>query len=575
MKIAFLGDSITEGVGASSYEKCYVKQVERKLQCETLNYGISGTRIARQSKVNKDFPCMFDWDFQQRAQIMSADVEKVFVFGGTNDFGHGDAVIGEINSRDSYTFCGGLRNLLEILLNKYDKEKICFILPLRRLYEEENGKKLSDYIEILVRILTEYEIEYLDFYKEGLPKPISEEDVAYFIDGLHPNDLGHAIIADKICAYLGKKTCTKIKYFFDEKDDKFSRNFTDVQLLDNEVNSFDLATSDKIVTNVIHMPTEDYLFLHEPAVIEFKGTLFASWYNCPREEQVGRSPIRGRRSKDGGRTWTDVEIIVDDEKENIFYCPPVYGVCDDKLYLLVNEMLGADLMHAIDLFVFNEENNKFELVWSKPIPFKLNTNVYQLSNGKLMLPGRVAEMDGFPNTPAVLISDSGKIDAEWRLVKIAPNGDLPDSEGYIHPELSAIVEDKTIIMFVRNDRNRVPLLYISKDNGEHWSHPIVHDIPFAASKTYSGVLSNGRKYVIGNIAPDRGNLAIFLTDQGKDVFNRAFLIQKKVPWGEFCGRQWSYPVAHEADGKLYVIYSAETNDPSVRGALLSVIPIDI
>ena len=204
MRIAFLGDSITEGVGASSYEKCYVKQIERKLGCEVLNYGVSGTRIARQKGYVQEFPCTFDWDFQQRARIMQDDVDKVFVFGGTNDFGHGDAELGKTDSRDAYTFCGGLHNLIEILLAKYDKEKICFILPLRRLHEEENGKRLIDYVETLRLILSEYGIEYLDFYKDVLAKPINEEDVAYFVDGLHPNDLGHMIVADKICRYLQK-----------------------------------------------------------------------------------------------------------------------------------------------------------------------------------------------------------------------------------------------------------------------------------------------------------------------------------------------------------------------------------
>ena len=227
MKIAFLGDSITEGVGASSYEKCYVKQVEHKLQCETLNYGVSGTRIARQSKVNKNFPCMFDWDFQQRAQIMSADVDKVFVFGGTNDFGHGDAALGRENSHDPYTFCGGVRNLLEYLLEKYGKEKLCFILPLHRWDEKNEGKELSSYVEIIRKMTIEYGVPCLDLYNDGLARPINEEDTMYFTDGLHPNDLGHAIIADKICAYLWEKTCTKMKYFFDEKDEKFSKNLTD------------------------------------------------------------------------------------------------------------------------------------------------------------------------------------------------------------------------------------------------------------------------------------------------------------------------------------------------------------
>ena len=46
MKINFLGDSITEGVGASAPENNYVSLVGKKTGHEVINYGISGTRIA-------------------------------------------------------------------------------------------------------------------------------------------------------------------------------------------------------------------------------------------------------------------------------------------------------------------------------------------------------------------------------------------------------------------------------------------------------------------------------------------------------------------------------------------------
>lgn len=36
-----------------------------------------------------------------------------------------------------------------------------------------------------------------------------------------------------------------------------------------------------------------------------------------------------------------------------------------------------------------------------------------------------------------------------------------------------------------------------------------------------------------------------------------------------------YPVAWEENGKLYIIYSADETDPSIRGALLSICPINI
>ncbi len=59
------------------------------------------------------------------------------------------------------------------------------------------------------------------------------------------------------------------------------------------------------------MPDE-YQFLHEAAAIEFHGTVFAAWYNNREKELQGETVIRGRRSADGGKTWSDAELIAKD-----------------------------------------------------------------------------------------------------------------------------------------------------------------------------------------------------------------------------------------------------------------------
>ena len=186
---------------------------------------------------------------------------------------------------------------------------------------------------------------------------------------------------------------------FNEKDNALF-NMLEYRETLRGVDTEKLSFSEKVNSYEVIMPDDEFGFLHEAAVIEYHGTLFASWYNCSVTELEGRTPVRGKRSKDGGKTWSDVEVIADDETGKIIYCPPVYGICDDNLYMLINEMVAADNMHAIDLFIYNEETEKFEFLWSKPSVFKLNTNVYKLKNGKLMIPGRVApEIDGFPRSP--------------------------------------------------------------------------------------------------------------------------------------------------------------------------------
>ena len=97
-KILFLGDSITQGVGASSPETAYVSVFGALSGASVMNFGVSGTRIAEQ-KTPSNEPS-FDETFERRAERMPSDADVVVVFGGTNDFGHGDARFGCFEDRD-------------------------------------------------------------------------------------------------------------------------------------------------------------------------------------------------------------------------------------------------------------------------------------------------------------------------------------------------------------------------------------------------------------------------------------------------------------------------------------------
>ena len=87
-----------------------------------------------------------------------------------------------------------------------------------------------------------------------------------------------------------------------------------------------LSADPRVETYEVYYPSPDYRFTHECAIIEYHGTLFASWYNCPERELAGNTPIRGRRSKDGGKTWSPIEVLARDPSGKILYCPPVYGI---------------------------------------------------------------------------------------------------------------------------------------------------------------------------------------------------------------------------------------------------------
>ena len=207
-KVFFLGDSITEGVGASEYEKSYVPVFEKLSGAEVKNYGIGGTRIARQREKTQE---QWDKDFLGRVDEMNENADVVVVFGGTNDFGHGDAKIGNFNSRDEYTFYGAMHILCTKLINKYPDAEIIFMTPLHRLGEEEKVNEfgrmreapLSRYVDIIKEVAGYYGLRVLDlFHTSGIQPNVDIMREKYMPDGLHPSDAGAEKIANRLYEFL-------------------------------------------------------------------------------------------------------------------------------------------------------------------------------------------------------------------------------------------------------------------------------------------------------------------------------------------------------------------------------------
>lgn len=208
-KILFLGDSITEGVGASSTEKCYVSVFGKLSGAEVKNYGIGGTRIAKQSKISLSEES--DRDFMSRVDEMDSEADVVVVFGGTNDFGHGDSTIGDFSSRDECTFYGALHILFTSLINKYPKADIIFMTPLHRVSEDDEvneiGLKhevlLSGYVDIIKEVAGYYSLPVLDLFNtSGIQPKVDIIREIYMPDGLHPSDAGAEKIAKRLYNFL-------------------------------------------------------------------------------------------------------------------------------------------------------------------------------------------------------------------------------------------------------------------------------------------------------------------------------------------------------------------------------------
>ncbi len=214
--IDFLGDSITEGVGVVDIENNRYDNVMKRTYglTEVYNYGIGGSRLAHQSKPS-DKP-RHDLCFCGRVYDLNRSADIIIVYGGVNDYFHGDAPIGKMGDTTPATFYGAVSFLMNFLKSEYAGKTIVFMSPARFFYDGMDGflpstrpQKGTDALPVLgyTKIIKEtaalFDIPVLDlFEKLGIDPCDPEQREKYTADGLHFNDEGHPFIAKCLGEFL-------------------------------------------------------------------------------------------------------------------------------------------------------------------------------------------------------------------------------------------------------------------------------------------------------------------------------------------------------------------------------------
>ena len=210
--INFLGDSITYGHGLEESEHRFSHILKKKYNLKTANnYGISGTRIAKKIYPNPN--CHEDIkDFCSRFLEMDKRADIIIVFGGVNDYQHGDAPMGKFSDCTPETFCGALHFLYSNLKEKYAEADIVIVTPLHMTGDYKKGGRypeikepliLEDYVEAIKKAAKYYEFQILDLFSYDELNPNDNEvKFKYMPDGIHPNAEGHKIIADLLQDFL-------------------------------------------------------------------------------------------------------------------------------------------------------------------------------------------------------------------------------------------------------------------------------------------------------------------------------------------------------------------------------------
>ena len=210
--IAFLGDSITEGHGVKDCENNrYDNRLKKDCGLKAVfNYGIGGTRIAHQFVPSERV--VYDLNFCGRAYTIDRSADIIVVFGGTNDYGHGDAPIGSIGDRTPATYCGGVWFLMNLLKTEFSGKTVVFMTPAHRVGDEmaaDYHTKIADamplafYCDVIKETAKQFDIPVIDMFEALGIDPNKQEDLERFAeDGLHFNDEGHGYIANALRRFL-------------------------------------------------------------------------------------------------------------------------------------------------------------------------------------------------------------------------------------------------------------------------------------------------------------------------------------------------------------------------------------
>lgn len=214
--INFMGDSITEGYpGGSTVTKKFREFLGEMLNATVNGYGIGGSTIAQGSN-----------PMYSRVLNMNTDANLIFVFGGTNDFALYNRALGDqftvsSNTRtlnvDTSTFYGALNQMCLNLLSKFPTATYVLLTPIHRknfsgqytdLQANGGGLYLDDYVEAIKNVANWFSIPVIDLYAISSLYPQDEtQKLKYFAssnDGLHPNTLGHKVMAEVIYEALDK-----------------------------------------------------------------------------------------------------------------------------------------------------------------------------------------------------------------------------------------------------------------------------------------------------------------------------------------------------------------------------------
>ena len=305
---------------------------------------------------------------------------------------------------------------------------------------------------------------------------------------------------------------------------------------------------------------DGYRFLHGVALCFHRGKLFASFAHNRGAENSETEEARFCVSEDEGRTWGDIMTLDTGDKSGLGVSHGVFLSHEGRLWAFQGAYWGKMKEIHTRAYLFDDDSGKWESkgvvieggFWPMQEPVKMEDGNWIMGG----LSGGVYDAKG--TFPAAVAISHGNDLTKWDLVVIPPRPGLS-----LWGESTLIVEGKRVVSISRYGAEAKALVAASEDFGRTWSAMAPSNLPMATSKPISGRLSDGRRYLVCTTTADSGKrrspLTIALSDPGKELFNKVFVIRPAVfpegPGESDPGASLAYPYAIEHEGNLYIGYS--------------------
>ena len=184
---------LIDNEGIKTKEINYPVLLGLRLRCTTRNYGKGGTNIAMQEGREDSY--------LERAPKMEHGADIIIVQGGGNDCSH-CIPLGELDSTDPYTYCGGLRSLIRFIKSEYPESKLIISASMRKKKDPDkrtDGLKHLDFHNAFMAVSRSEGIEPINFYEDEVLDPFNLEAMP---DGLHMSEKGCGHMADVFAEYI-------------------------------------------------------------------------------------------------------------------------------------------------------------------------------------------------------------------------------------------------------------------------------------------------------------------------------------------------------------------------------------